>query len=313
MSIHNPAPRAHQPIQPPHPAPSARTTRVTPSRPAPPQLTTFHLKPSWHNRNGRIDRSACVEIAARFLWRSTTLPPLRAVPALEAGRAFHDALNLPASPSRPALTTPLCIASDTLIITTQYLIRVRDSKKPVRLAGDRRTRKSNIMKSRYADPPFIRASNPNFGATLLKILGLDPYAWEQTLTIQRWAYPLPWTHRNFNRAFPIPVHGRGGRRTLIIQPCRFQHFLLCPACNVKVAKLFLPLCYEQEKRDADLAQQWANLFATHPATRNKPMTPAEAAIISRYAPLFEPRRLVCRKCLSLRYGEARGRSRAEQV
>lgn len=55
------------------------------------------------------------------------------------------------------------------------------------------------------------------------------------------------------------------------------------------------------------AQQWANTFADHPATRNKPMTPAEAAIITRYAPLFEPRRMVCRKCLRLRYGEAKGR------
>lgn len=279
-------------------------------RPAPPQLKTFPLKPSWHNRAGRIDRSACVEIAARHIWRSTTLPPLRAVPPLEAGRAFHDATT---TSSRRILAAPRCIAAATQVITTHYLIRVRDHKKPVRLDGDRRTRKSNIMKSRYADPPYRRASNPNFGATLLKILGLDPYAWEQTLTIQRWAFPLPWTHRNFNRAFPIPVHGPGGRRTHVIQPCRFQHFLLCPNCNVKVAKLFLPLCYEQEKRDADLAQQWATLFATHPATRNKPMTPAEAAIITRYAPLFEPRRLVCRKCLRLRYGEAKGRSRAERA
>lgn len=287
------------------PSAGAHHPRMTILRPSPPQLRTLHLKPSWHNRAGRIDRSACIELHARSLWRCTTFPPIRAVPAIDAGRAFHDAIT---SCRAITLLRPRCIAVTQEVITVLGLLRIHNHRKPVRLAGDRRTRKSNVMKSRYADPPFIRASNPNAGATRLKILGLDPDSWQQTITIQRWAFPLPWTHRNFNKAFLIPHHGPGGTFTHIIHPCRFQHFLLCPACNAKVAKLFLPMCYEEEMYDAAAAQRWADLFADHPATRNKPMTPAEAAIITRYAPLFEPRRMTCRKCLHLRYGEARGRS-----
>lgn len=280
-------------------------------RPLPPQLKTLHLQPSWHNRAGRIDRTGCIELRASHLWRLTTLPPLRAVPPREAGRAFHAAVAAPASHRPPTLASPRCIAAADTDITVHGLLRIHNNRKPVRLAGDRRTRKSNVMKSRYADPPYLRASNPNAGATRVKILGLNPDEWSQSLTIQRWAFPLPWTHRNFSRAFRIPHRNKDGSRTHIIQPCRFQHFLLCPNCRAKVVKLYMPMCYEQEKYDADIAQQWATLFATHPATRNKPMKAEEAAIISRYAPLFEPRRLLCRKCLGLRYGEARGRSGSE--
>ena len=35
----------------------------------PPTLKTLRSKPSWHNRNGRIDRSACFVLTAARLWR----------------------------------------------------------------------------------------------------------------------------------------------------------------------------------------------------------------------------------------------------
>ncbi|MEZ6191261.1 MAG: hypothetical protein R3C45_08220 [Phycisphaerales bacterium] len=34
-----------------------------------PTFETFATKPSWHNRAGRIDRSACVELKPSDLWR----------------------------------------------------------------------------------------------------------------------------------------------------------------------------------------------------------------------------------------------------
>ncbi len=272
-------------------------------RPAPPQLATLHTKPSWHNRAGRIDRSACIELRAAELWRHAAFPPLRLpgyterLTSAPAQAPAHAARSAPrtdsTSPPRRRGSRPCCIATARQAIDARFLHHLHQQRKPQQLAGDHRSRKSNIMKCRYRDAPYITAANPNKGATRLKRLGLPEFDWEQTIAIQRWFFPLPPRFDPYLNCMQ-PRH-------------RLQHFLQCPRCKRKVVKLFLPLCTAEEARDACFAQEYITLLNTHPLTRNAPATPLDAAIAARYGPLFQPRTLACRTCLHLRYGQARGK------
>ncbi|MCH7849135.1 MAG: hypothetical protein IIB53_12315 [Planctomycetes bacterium] len=122
------------------------------------------------------------------------------------------------------------------------------------------------------------ALNPNKGAPQTKFLGLWEH-WSQTIRIERWR-----------------LHDRLA-----------QHFLMCPSCNQKFRKLFMPMCTREETRDADLAQAWINQLDAH--QRVKPsLTAHRATLLDRYGLLFTTgRRLVCRKCLGLRYGQVRNK------
>ncbi|MCC6907010.1 MAG: hypothetical protein IT430_03630 [Phycisphaerales bacterium] len=264
-------------------------------RPTPPQLATLHTKPSWHNRAGRTDRSACIELRTSELWRHADFPPHR-LPGYNTRLSNAPA---PASPSdssappRPRGTRPCRIAIARVTLDARFLNNLHEKRKPQQLAGDLRSRKSNIMKCRYREAPYITAANPNKGATRLKRLGLPADDWTQTIAVERWFFPLP---------------PRFDPYLNCMQPrYRLQHFLQCPRCKRKVTKLFLPLCTADEYRDAGFAQEYITLLNTHPLTRNAPATPLDAAIATRYTPLFQPRTLLCRTCLHLRYGEARGK------
>ncbi len=260
-------------------------------RPTPPQLATLHTKPTWHNRAGHPDRSACLELRASELWRYATFPTLR-LPGY-TNRLSRSADQNSTDRAARRSTRPRCIATTTQIINPRFLRRLHDHRLPMQLVGDHRTRKSNVMKSHYRNEPGQRAANPNRGALQLKWLALPLDDWNQTITIQRWFFPLPPRFDKYLNCMQ-PRH-------------RLQHFLLCPRCKTKVCKLFLPLCTHDELRDAITAQQYATLLQTHPLTRNAPITPLDAAIINRYRALFHPRTLVCRTCLHLRYGESRRR------
>lgn len=107
------------------------------------------------------------------------------------------------------------------------------------------------------------------------MLGL-PTDWSQPLTIQRWR-----------------LHEKLA-----------QHFFACPKCKQRALKLFLPLCTEQELHDALTAQLWLDANHKRIATSST-LRPQASQLLARYAPIFPPRRLVCRKCLGLRYGEVR--------
>lgn len=283
-------------------------------RPTPPQLATLHTKPTWHNRAGRADRSACLELRASELWRYATFPTLRlpgytnrlsrfAAPDAHPPTTQHEhagggAASTDASQAhdsdRRRSSRPRCIATAAQVVTPRFLRRLHDYRLPMQLVGDHRTRKSNVMKSHYRNEPGQRAANPNRGALQLKWLALPIDDWTQTITIQRWFFPLPPRFDPYLNCMQ-PRH-------------RLQHFLLCPRCKTKVCKLFMPLCTHDELRDAITAQQYATLLQTHPLTRNAPITPLDAAIISRYRALFHPRSLLCRTCLHLRYGESKARA-----
>lgn len=235
---------------------------------------TLSHKPSWQNRNGKIDRSACFELRASSLWRHADFT--------EYKKGKREA------------------ASD-ITITARFLIQLADKHHPHQLQGDNRTSKTNVFKDRFQESGVgsqgltptplkgggwgvgveIPVANPNKGATRTKMLGLWE-SWRQTVVIERWRL-----HKNLA-----------------------QHFLICPTCNNKSLKLFLPLCTKQEMQDADIAEAWLKQLDVHQQIKRTPLLPAiithRAKLINRYGILFrDERKLVCSKCLGLRYGQVR--------
>jgi hypothetical protein len=226
---------------------------MPPVNPIPPALQTFADRPSWLNRAGRVDRSACIELKASDLWRLVPDGDWRPL-------------------TRRAQSGPHLLADTRASVTAYQLADLHDARNPFTLKGDRRTPKSNAMKS----PRRISGgANPNKGQSRIKMLGL-PTDWSQALTIQRWR----------------------------LHPQLAQHFFACPSCKQRALKLFLPLCTQPELRDALTAQLWLGSNEKRIA-RSSTLRPQASDLIARYGPLFPPRRLVCRKCLHLRYGDAR--------
>jgi hypothetical protein len=290
----------------------------------PPCLVTLDDKPSWHNRAGRVDRSACFVVSASKLWRripeshwqhrtASTKPALR-----DGGAAAACEAN------RRVLPKGLCDRHATLTLWARDLWLMHRWEPPYPLAGDFRTAKANALQAhipRSKTPQIIQATrdldvlgkgpiNPNRGVgfNLYKQLGLD-CLWKTTLRIER-----------------------------IVQHDKLkQHFLVCPACGEdrrieaagsqpadalvgssagcepaasgtlpgRVTKLYLPLCTPQEYDDAQLARLWLQSH-THP---NRPWPPDALRLIERYGELFEGRSLRCRACLGIRYGEAKAKHR----
>ena len=163
------------------------------------------------------------------------------------------------------------IAQTTTSVTAHQLQSRHDEKPSFTLQGDLRTEKSNALKHAGLSPS---GANPNKGQSRTKRLGL-PTDWSQELTLQSWR-----------------MHAR-----------LIQHFFACPQCDQRALKLFLPLCTEEELRDALTAQRWLNNNQKRIATSST-LRPQASKLIARYAVLFEPRSLHCRKCLGLRYGES---------
>ncbi len=233
-----------------------------------PRLQTFTQLASWQNRAGRIDRSACVELKASDLWRS--IPP--EAPPPEGWQKT----------TRKRQGKSHRLAQTQVIVSAYDLQALHDNKPPFTLQGDQRTTKSNALRNQPSPPkPTFSergpssGGNPNRGQSRTKLLGL-PTTWSQTLTLQRWQ-----------------MHAR-------LQ----QHFFACPRCNDRALKLFLPLCTEQELHDALTAKLWLDSNQKRIATSST-LRPEASSLLSRYAVLFPPRSLLCRKCLGLRYGEVR--------
>jgi len=262
----------------------------------PPPLTTLNQRPSWVNRAGRVDRSACTEIRASELWPKCT--------------------NMKPAPR----TTDGPLAVGTVTIHTRWLARLHGNRHPFALQGDYRTAKSNAMKDPTAHamrkPDASDGSqswpfNPNRSAARTKMLGLwvggEPGFDEagpgtQTIRIERWQR----TRKNSRKK---DIGRKQTSRLPNPTPPTYQHFIICPRCEEKFSKLFMVLCSKQEVFDAELAEGWiARTEAMYHDARAA--LPAEfyqhrAKLIDRYGLLFRGRRLACRTCLGIRYGQVR--------
>ncbi len=261
-------------------------------QPHPFDLPSLHTKPSWHNRAGRVDRSACLALPASALWRHADFQPARNFQGRTARARY--------------------------LLTAHELNDHIAHARPRQLVGDQRTSKSNAMRHPHRGSlpsPHARIPNPNRGPARTKRLCL-PFDWTQELTIERWAFPMDEkkTPRSLSRlrtakerldkiAKDSSKDREELRLMLSIPRPRTQHFLICPACNEKFVKLFLPQCTQREVDDSALAQAYLRDRALR--FPNAPGDPQEAHLVARYSILFHPRQLKCRHCLGLRYGEAR--------
>ncbi|MBI1338213.1 MAG: hypothetical protein GC164_14815 [Phycisphaera sp.] len=118
--------------------------------------------------------------------------------------------------------------------------------------------------------------NPNRGAARSKILPLGE-DWTQTVRIERWR----------------------------LHALLLDAFLICPVCKAKYKKLFLPMCTQDEWRDAEFARLWLESHAKRITTAPPDSVTRQTAhrLVERYGLLFPPRRFVCKQCLGVRYGE----------
>jgi hypothetical protein len=245
-----------------------------------PPLPTLHTRPSWLNRAGRVDRSACAELRASEARLLIELPTRRRrSPGLEA--------------------------QGTVTISAHRLWLFHRTRLPFQLLGDHRSPKSNAMKLHPTDTPstawrsplthewpYFGFINPNRGASQTKMLGLWE-DWAQTIMIQR--------HR---------LHARLAEHYLRC-PCAKQSH--AHDCVGKAKKLFMPLCTAEEARDADAAERWLTMLDAWHAAAHRPMDGdlmrRRAQVWERYGVLFRSpggRHLCCRGCLGVRYGEVKG-------
>lgn len=282
---------------------------------SPPTLTTLDTKPSWHNRAGRVDRSACFVLTASKLWR----------------RIPDDDWTYGYPARQPAYQAKgKCDRYAERVLWAQDLWSWHKWEMPYPLQGDFRSIKSNAMR---AHSPRNRSAqrvqsqrddailgkgptNPNRGVgfNYHKMLGLD-CMWSTTLRIERiiqhaklkqhfFVCPVCGLRNNGSGGMGVPpviepqqYDGRDGHPT----QARKRAYKL-PAG--RVTKLYLPLCTPQEYEDAKIAELWLRTHC-HP---NRPWPPAAVQLIERYAEMFDGqhgRQLRCRQCLGLRYGEVK--------
>lgn len=292
-----------------------------------PLLRSLHRQPSWVNRAGNVDRSACFEVRASEVWP-------------QISRDDWDRARTSAGRQAAAV----------LIVTARILRDLHDSRPPQQLVGDWRTHKSNVMKGSQStharecmgirervgfagDLNLNFAFNPNKGATRTKKLGLwgagqlgfPDHDWEQTVRIERWERRLRRTRSEGMRRdrsdtthgviadashpfTPSPAHPVN-----LSPPPSHQHFLICPSCRKKMLKLMMVLATEQEIDDAEFAEGWVDMLDARQMASRIPLTPELIAqrsqLISRYGLLFRGRQLVCRNCLGVRYGEVKPKRR----
>jgi hypothetical protein len=288
--------------------------------PAPPQLETLHTKPSWHNRAGRVDRSACFVLTASHHWRQ--------IPADEW--TYRYPARQPAYHARGK-----CDRYADIHLWARDLWTFHKCESPYPLQGDFRSAKSNAMgahkrrdKSTYREQAQRNDAvlgtgpvNPNRGVGFShhKMLGLD-CMWSNTLRIERYIQ-----HAHLKQHFfvcPVCAPVAAGQRTGVT-PSETYHSDSTPACYAaatiggtsppakrkglpvgRVTKLYLPLCTPQEWHDAHTAELWLRTHC-HP---NRPWPALAVQLIERYGELFEgqhARQLRCRDCLGLRYGEVK--------
>lgn len=282
-------------------------------------LSLLNRTPSWVNRAGRVDRCACLEVRASELW------PLIPSHNWNAVRTATDLL-----------------AHAPFTVTTRLLQHLHDQRLPRRFTGDLRTPKSNAMKSsrdpqrrrrlnrKKGEQPWTALPdvsdalycNPNHGAARSKIIALPDCTWRQDVRIERWRRGKKRSAVSDQQVVIRGEHSAvSGQHTLVKDPPwrapshhsappTHWHYLICPACQNRVFKLMWVLAFPQELIEAAFAEQWIQQIDARLAASRQTLPHTLAAIraqlIDRYGLLFpDSRRLICRTCLGVRYGEVR--------
>jgi hypothetical protein len=163
--------------------------------------------------------------------------------------------------------------------------------------------------------------NPNKGATREKIIGL-PREWTQPLRMEVWQKRIRPAY-----FFVCPGHIAPGSPGVDAHRCRSatpgKPGAICDprlaplstrkpgrkspadkrggACPQRCLKLMMVQCTPDERRDAKIAQTWIDSIP--PQMRAK-MQPHINRLIERYGPIFEPRVLLCPRCVGggVKYG-----------
>lgn len=228
---------------------------------------------SWVTRTGRVDRSACAE--------------------LRAGQVVVE---------RGMMKRVWCGGGWALRgeaeVTGEYLQALLDAAPVRRLVGDYRGGRANAMRYVGGDVPEDRhflhpcerrlLPNPNRGASRVKVLGLPGVDGEgggeggrEGRKEGRWVQRVGVVHRSYK--------GFGG----------FRRFVVCPKCGGEVTCLLMPLCTRAEYVEAQSALCWVRAqWAVRP---NGPGTAGVARLQDRYGLLWPVRRLLCIKCLGVKY------------
>ncbi len=263
-----------------------------------PQLATLSQEPSWTNRAGNVDRAACVEVRQIEVWRAARMQPART----GNGR----------------------ISTGIVSLTADWLLRLHNRRMPRALSGDFRTAQANAMRpptmepqgyvrrgltpglpSPYAD--FGLHGNPNRGVTRTKMLGIRQ-DWAHPLRVELWQLSPP-----LRKPFLICPHPRNcacgpdGRpnernpRLPGLSTIRRGFKCNMDICPQRVLKLFMVLCTEAELADSLIARSWIDSL---PLRMRRKQHPTIARLVERYGMLFHPRRLLCQRCLGVKYNES---------
>ncbi len=257
--------------------------------PMPPLLVTLDLTPSWVNRAGRVDRSACFELRASQLRR------------LVAPGQWASARTRRRGVRRGGVWV-MREAAATVTIDGGHVAAVARTRRPRRLAGDWRTGKSNAMRSRY-DP----SASPERRRQLQQRCDVDSYERLLTPNPNRGACRTKRTPLELAQSPVFPSHVRASR--VRIERWRLherlaEHYLICPHCGGKAKMLFLVQATPAELRDAAVARLWLELEPQPSDGRRA--SAWRRRLEDRYGLLVSPHPR-CRPCLSLRYGEAKSK------
>ena len=293
-----------------------------------PALNTLESPPSWckldptTKRPTGIDRSAAMEIRlgeVRTLLVCKVMQPPRKWPCKPKRIGINPLPN-----ERPCPNHHGRIASGICFLTADSLMYLWDHQLPRKLGGDWRTPRANAMRptdypegKRYTNR-YSRARtslpyfdygldrNPNKGAARMKRLGIWSN-WMQAIRIEKWVYSdkqppqyrfvCPGSFCSADREPPTDAPEGADWR---LPPLSTRgRGLIRAGCPQLVSKLFLVHASDAEFDDAMAAQMWIEHLPERIRGR---CNDDISRLIRRYGILFQPRMLVCRQCLGLKYG-----------
>lgn len=300
-------------------------------------LPTVFEPAAWWNNRGRVDRSACFDLSAKEAMGLGRAPAVAAENGI--GRLTTRVFELGPEDLRAIdrQRPPRSVRGDYRWKAPAMQPEAIGRKSRWDREAKRGRRALKRLRTPYLDgPDHLCVGNPNKGASATKVMGLPP-GWHQAMRVETWemGFVPPGDPR-----LPVSIADKGlvARRHFLICPGveRLMKGTVAPAkvggrwddpakppplstrprgsnaprgrrihaCVERAQKLYLPLCTEQELKDAGAVQRWLlqlNRMRDAGLVEAR-QSELEAALIGRYGPLFQPRVMLCKECLGMRYG-----------